>query len=361
VRLGLVAAVLAVLAAAALVAVGRAPTRAVAQEECADPGFVTDYNTFVLGDHRIVNDSVNGRMAVGRDAFLQQAGIGNGLTDDAGRVDLVVGRDIVSGGNARANHGAVTYGRNLTGALSAFGPITRADPPFDFSQTFVALRAAQQSWADVTPNGTVTPPEFSYSPIQFTGDDAKVNVFEVKASVLQSAQVIQIRVPAGASTLINVTGETYTSAAYPTVAMRFWDGSKYVQFSDTAPNDRVEQARRDLLWSFPDASSVQLGGNIDWQGSVLAPRALVLLADNTRFHGTLVAENLEEEGTATLPGFGGCLPPPCPPVPTPTPTPTETPTPTPTPTPTVDPGSGGEQGPPEEPDGSGGVPPGEDG
>jgi cell division septation protein DedD len=48
--------------------------------------------------------------------------------------------------------------------------------------------------------------------------------------------------------------------------------------------------------------------------------------------------------------------------PTPTPTPTETPTPTPTPTPTatVDPGTGGE-GLPEEPSGTGGVPPEEDG
>jgi outer membrane biosynthesis protein TonB len=48
------------------------------------------------------------------------------------------------------------------------------------------------------------------------------------------------------------------------------------------------------------------------------------------------------------------------PTPTPTPTPTETPTPTPTPTPTVDPGTGGEEG-PEEPSGSGGVPPGDEG
>jgi outer membrane biosynthesis protein TonB len=54
------------------------------------------------------------------------------------------------------------------------------------------------------------------------------------------------------------------------------------------------------------------------------------------------------------------------PTPTETPTPTATPTPTPTPTPTVaptetpDPGTGGEPA-PEQPDGSGGVPPGQDG
>jgi outer membrane biosynthesis protein TonB len=49
--------------------------------------------------------------------------------------------------------------------------------------------------------------------------------------------------------------------------------------------------------------------------------------------------------------------------PTPTVEPTETPTPTvePTETPTEDPGTGGEEGPPEEPPGSGGVPPEEDG
>jgi choice-of-anchor A domain-containing protein/uncharacterized repeat protein (TIGR01451 family) len=337
VRLGLWVAVLSVLVAVALVAIARVPGRAIAQADCADPGFVTDYNTFVLGDHRVINDSVDGRMAVGRDAFVQQFGVGNRLSDDASRVDLLVGRDIVSGGNARANHGAVTYGRALTGALSAFGSIRQADPPFDFSQTFVALRAAQQSWADATPNGTVTLPEFSYSPINFRGTDPKINVFRVTAADLQGAQEIEIRVPDGASTLINVTGGSYTSGARPTTAMKFWTGSQYQQFSDNAPNDRVERARRDLLWSFPDASSVQLGPGLDWQGSVMAPRALVTLANNTRFHGTLVAENLEQQGTATLPGFEGCLPPPCPPVPTPTPTPTETPTVEPTATPTLEP------------------------
>jgi choice-of-anchor A domain-containing protein/uncharacterized repeat protein (TIGR01451 family) len=336
------AAVLALVAACALVASAREPVRAAQQGQCADPGFVTDYNTFVLGDHRVTNDSVDGRMAVGRDAFIQQFGVGNRLTPDATRVDLLVGRDIVSGGNARANNGAVTYGRTLSGALSAYGAITNTAPPFDFSQTFITLRSAQQSWADLAPNGTVTLPEFSYSPINFRGTDADLNVFRVSAANLQKAQQIQLRVPDGATTLINVTGSTYTSGFAPTYSMTFWDGSQYVQFSDTAPNDRVARARRDLLWSFPDATAVQLGATnsgIDWQGSVLAPRALVTLVDNTRFHGTLIAENLEQTGTATLPGFGGCLPPPCPPVPTPTPTstPTATPTSTPTVTPTTTP------------------------
>jgi choice-of-anchor A domain-containing protein/uncharacterized repeat protein (TIGR01451 family) len=331
------AAVLTLAWAGALVAFAREPGGArAAQEECADPGFVTDYNTFVLGDHRVINDSVDGRMAVGGDAIVQQFSVGQKLDPNASRVDFVVGGNIESGGNARANNGAVTYGDTLSGAFSAYGSITNVAPAFDFGQTFTTLRSAQQSWADLTPNGKVTLPEFSYNPINFTGTDDKLNVFSVKAVDLQGAQEIEIKVPDGATTLINVTGRTYTSGFRPTTSMRFWDGNAYVQFSDNAPNDRVARARKDLLWSFPDADSIQLGPGLDWQGSVLAPRSFVLLADNTRFHGTLIAQSLEQPGTATLPPFGGCLPPPCP---TPTATPTETPTQTPTETPTVSPTS----------------------
>jgi choice-of-anchor A domain-containing protein len=221
VRLGLVAAILALVAAGALVAAAREPARGAQETGCADPGVVTDYNTFVLGDHRVINDSVDGRMAVGRDAFIQQFGVGNRLSPDASRVDFVVGRNIVSGGNARANNGAVTYGGTLSGQLSALGSITNVAPPFDFAQTFTTLRSAQQSWADLKPSGTVTLPEFNYSPINFTGTAIDVNVFKVKATDLQSAQQIQIRVPDGATTLINVTGETYTSGFRPTYSMTF--------------------------------------------------------------------------------------------------------------------------------------------
>jgi choice-of-anchor A domain-containing protein/uncharacterized repeat protein (TIGR01451 family) len=335
----LVAAILALVGVCALVAAAREPRKLAAQTtECASSEIgIQDYNTFVLGDHRVINDSVDGRMAVGGNAIVQQFSVGQKLSANAARVDLVVGASIQSSGNARANSGAVTYGDTLTGQLSAYGSITNVEPPFDFLQTFTTLRAVQQSWADLAANGMVTPPQFDYSPINFTGTDSKLNVFKVEASDLQKPQNIDIKVPDGATTLINVTGETYTSGFRPTTAIRFWDGNQYVQFSDNPPNDLVKRAREDLLWSFPDASSVQLGPNLDWQGSVLAPRSFVLLADNTRFHGTLVAERLEQPGTATLPGFGGCLPPPCPPPPTPTPSPTETPTVIPTTTPTVTP------------------------
>ena len=142
-RLGLVAAVLALAFAGALVAGARERGGAhAAQEECADPGFVTDYNTFVLGDHRVTNDSVDGRMAVGRDAEVTQFSVGNRLEADASRVDMLVGRDLTAS-NAGANKGSVTYGRTLTGQMGALGTVTQDTLPFDMSQTFIALRSAQ--------------------------------------------------------------------------------------------------------------------------------------------------------------------------------------------------------------------------
>ena len=121
------AAVLALVFAGALVAVAREPGGArVAQAECADPGFVTDYNTFVLGDHRVINDSVDGRMAVGGDAIVAADERWPEARADASRLSTSwSGGNIESGGNARANNGAVTYGDTLTGAFSAYGSITQ--------------------------------------------------------------------------------------------------------------------------------------------------------------------------------------------------------------------------------------------
>ena len=188
-RLGVVAAFLALVAASALVAIARVPSRAVAQSGCADPGFVTDYNTFVLGDHRVVNDSVDGRMAVGRDAFIQQFGVGNRLSDDASRVDLLVGRDIVSGGNARANHGAVTYGRTLSAARSRRSGRSRR-PTRRSTSRRRSSRCALPSSRGRTRRRTARSrcPSSATARSSFTGTDAKVNVFRLTAAVTAVAR-----------------------------------------------------------------------------------------------------------------------------------------------------------------------------
>jgi choice-of-anchor A domain-containing protein/uncharacterized repeat protein (TIGR01451 family) len=338
------AAAVAVAAAAVPVATSASdPVRArSAQVECADLAPVTDFNTFVLGDHRITNNDVYGRVAIGGDALFNtlapqgSISLGNGLSPkNVNRNDLIVRGDIVSPGNVAVNSGSVIYAGALRGSIGAYGSVTRiaeADLPFDFNDVFVRLSALQDSWADIPDQKD---PQVIGSGdntrLRFVGTSRTLNVFSVSAAELQRAATIQIGVPGGtATTLINVSGRSYTSADRPTTETTFNVGDpvgndfEKVGVGDTT-SDKAK-ARAKVVWSFHEADTVQLGyetnqgPTVRWEGTVIAPKATVLLGRSTDLIGTLVAGRLEQTGTARVPGLGdgACLPPPCEPVGPPT-------------------------------------------
>jgi choice-of-anchor A domain-containing protein/uncharacterized repeat protein (TIGR01451 family) len=350
------------------VAVGASEETAMAQTTCADLSPAADFNTFVHGDHRINNNDVYGRLAAGGNAIFndQQLGevaMGNGLATDLERLDLIVGGDIVSPGNARVNRGSAVYAGTLTGSLEAAGTVTRIaeeDLPFSFGDTFERLRSLQETWADIRPY--LTPRPAGNNALRFIGTDDRLNVFRVSASTLESARTIQIGVPNGtATTLINVTG-SYTSAAEPTTAITFnvddpvGDDFEQVGGGDTTSAKAIARGR--LVWNFHDAEVVQIGtdvvaGNpsLAWQGSVFAPRATVVLARTATVYGAVIALRLEQTGRARLPGIAdACLPPSCPPTPPdpdpPDPAPPE-PEPPPLPSEPIAPAEPGDSSPPE--------------
>jgi choice-of-anchor A domain-containing protein/uncharacterized repeat protein (TIGR01451 family) len=315
---------------------GSEPVRAQsAQAGCADLAPVTSFNTFVLGDHRILNNDVYGRMAVGGDALLNtpvQEGsisIGNALAKNADRNDLIVRGDIVSPGTAQVNSGSVIYAGTLTGNVGApSGTVTQvavADLPFDFDDVFVRLRALQDTWADL--NHQKAPEVIGSGDntrVRFVGTSRTLNVFSVSAATLQRAATIQIGVPGGtATTLINVSGNSYTSAYRPTVATAFNVddpvGNEFEKVGAGDVDSPKARARAKVVWNFHEADTVELGYDtsqgptVRWEGTVIAPNATVLLGRSTDFFGTLVAGRLEQTGTARLPGLAGgaCLPPPC--------------------------------------------------
>jgi choice-of-anchor A domain-containing protein/uncharacterized repeat protein (TIGR01451 family) len=306
------------------------PVRArTAQTECADLAPVTDFNTFVLGDHRITNNDVFGRMAVGGDALFGSAGsvsIGNGMPMDVGRNDLIVRGDIIAAGNVRAGHGSVVYAGMLQGSIGAAGTVTQideADLPFGFDVVFGLLNLLQDAWADL-PNQKE--PELigaggDNPRLRFVGTSSTLNVFSVSAATLQRAETIQIGVPGGtATTLINVSGATYTSADRPTTATTFnVDDPVGNDFEKVGAGDVTSakgKARARVVWSFHEAETLQFGyetnqgPTVHWEGSVIAPKATVLLGRSTDFFGTLVAARLEQTGTARLPSLAddACLP-----------------------------------------------------
>lgn len=325
--------------AAAVVAWGPARVAAKTESDCMqDPLGPPGWTIVTFGDLTLSNTDSEGRLAVGRDATLTSYGVASSLPTDPARVDLATGRDLTAN-NSGLNHGSATYVRTFSGNLTApNGTITRAAPPFDFDALFQGLAIRSSAWAELDADGTVGDRQDDGSRL-FSGTNAVRNVFRVSATTLADTGEIRIRVPFGSTTLINVTGTSYS--ALGTYAISYWNGSAYVQLGSPESNPDLEALRRATLWNFPDAKDVTLGGSTAWQGAVLAPQAVVHLGYQ-QVNGEILAGALYGNGALHIHPPSPCLPdpepcPPNPPIPTPTPTPTVSPTPTPTPEPTVTP------------------------
>jgi choice-of-anchor A domain-containing protein len=276
-----------------LAALAVLPSRAVAAD-CAVPGVPGQFDVFTAGamTANAGGATIQGRVAAGGDARVQGITLGTNppLTPDANRADLVVGRNLtVDGGGGSVPYGRVTYGGALTatGALTALGGLHRAQPSFDFAAEVTTLKERSAQWADLPANGVIG--GLGSYDIRFTGTNATRNVFAVTSAALQGYGQITIDVPPGSTTLINVSGSSFTSALYRMVL--------------------VGATPETVLWNFPLATSVQQASGLEWQGTLLAPNAAASLS-NGQLHGQLLAASatIGSEGVFHHP-FTGCLPP----------------------------------------------------
>jgi choice-of-anchor A domain-containing protein/uncharacterized repeat protein (TIGR01451 family) len=315
-----------------------------ADSDCMDLplGPVPGWDMVVMGDV-VWNAAENqGRAAVGRDAKLTSFGVGTRLPTDRTRLDLAVGRDLQFV-NSGLNNGRATYGRTLSGPQDTTY-FAKAAPPFDFAALFDALNVRSSYWATEVPaNGTVGNHQDGSPGIQLTGTDPVRNVFALTAAKLASANSVYIRVPVGSTTLINVTGAAYANTGM--YEIRYWDAAsgQFVQLNDPETRPGLERLRTGTLWNFSEAQTIALPPYMSWQGSILAPRAVMTISGGNVNGALAVAAISGNTGETHSHPPDVCLPDPtpCPPVPPdPTPTPTTTPTvapPTPTPTATATP------------------------
>jgi choice-of-anchor A domain-containing protein len=281
-----------VLAAALAASGATAPGPAVAQRQaCGGLGDASDFVAFSRGDFTAGNTQIAGRVAAGGNVSLANYGLGSALSYDPARVDLIVGGNLTAT-NGSVQNGGVTYGGTVSGQVYAAGPVRQAPPPFSFDEAFDTLRERSAQWFDLPANGSISGP--TYGALTLSGSDPDLNVFAVSAAKLQSAQRITVNVPAGSTTIVNVSGSTYTTAAYPT--------------STVEP----ESLSNTLLWNFPLATSVQIGPGLAWQGTVLAPSAVLSLPQNGQLNGQALAKRIDGGITMNYRLFTGCPPPPPP-------------------------------------------------
>ncbi|GLW52620.1 choice-of-anchor A family protein [Kitasatospora phosalacinea] len=304
------------LALAALVVPTAATAAPTTGGTCFDLGVAGKYGEFIEGNDTHSPDA-EGAVAVGGNADFSKSGftVGNELTQAEvaalpGGYSLVVGGDLIqNGAHVQVMKGKGVYAGKVVGGGQLEG-VSKGTSPIDFGKEFAHLRHVSTELAKTTGGAPVS----DGRTITFTGTDATTNVFTVAADVLQKAGDVYLKVPAGSTTIINVTGGSYDQTkgpGGPTTGFWIWDNAKgkYVQDDKSQSADGGAE-RAELLWNLPTATAVTKHSGNAWPGSILAPNAAFDLGTGGPVNGSVWAKSLTGSGGAETHHypFGGCLP-----------------------------------------------------
>lgn len=293
-------------------------------------GIAGKYGEFVLGDDTHSPDA-EGAVAVGGNAdFRGGFSVANELSAsevDAlpGRASLVVRGDLVNGGTATVvmKGNAVVGGAVKDRKIEMHnGTSSRQADLIDFEAEFAKLRSYSSALAgeSATAGAQV---KLDGPKLTLEGGNSARNVFSVSADQLEKAKEVFIKVPAGATTIVNVSGQEYDMAGARTTGFFLSGGQDFV-LDDKLQSASDGKVRAKLLWNFPDATKVTKNSQAAWPGSVLAPKAHLELGTAAPVNGSVWVASLHGSGGAETHHFPftGCLPE----VPgTETPSPSETP------------------------------------
>ncbi len=301
-----------------LISVPAAQATPAGPSECATDAFgvAGRYGEFVLGDD-VHSPDAEGAVAVGGDAdFRGGFSVANELTAAEvaalpGQASLVVRGDLLNGSSVTAvmKGNAVVGGKVGDRAVELHSGSFRKDAGLiDFDAEFTKLRGYSAALAgEAATDGTQVKADDSR--LTLTGDNTTRNVFRVTAGQLEQAKEVFIKVPAGATSLVNVSGGSYDMAAAGTTGFFLSGGQDFV-LDDKLQSASDGKVRARLLWNFPDARTITKNSQAAWPGSVLAPRAHLELGTAAPVNGSVWVASLHGSGGAETHHFpfGGCLP-----------------------------------------------------
>ncbi len=258
---------------------------ALIQKDTFDLGPAADYNLFVFSDLNQPSSDTQGKLAVGRDAYLTSYSVGYNLINSSRGADvLIAGRELtfISGAVYGGN---VVYGdtSNLpTSQVSILQGTVRKDSVIDFNFAQTYLNNLSNQLAGYNVNGTTT---FEYGGLFLSGTDPLTNVFHVSGNNLSMANNMEINIPKGSVGIVNIDGN-----------MIEWSGGLTI-YGGTIEN---------VLYNFYQADTLTIH-HIDIRGSVLAPRSFVDFISGVQ-NGQMVAKNLVGTGQFNNTKFTGYLP-----------------------------------------------------
>jgi choice-of-anchor A domain-containing protein/uncharacterized repeat protein (TIGR01451 family) len=248
-------------------------------------GPATGFNVFVLGDINQPSADIEGKVAVGNNAYFSNYSVGDKLTNLNGSTDVLIVNNNLSFTSGAVYNGNVVYG-NVTNlpinAVSILNGTLRQDHPIDFTAAGNYLNNLSTTLSNYTVNGTTA---FAWNGLTLTGTNALLNVFTVNGTDLNSANSMEVDVPNGAVVVINVNGTNVQ-----------WHGGLVV--NGTAINN--------VIYNFPEAINLKISG-IDVQGSILAPKAQLDYPAGV-INGQVIAKNISGQGQFNNKLFLGNIP-----------------------------------------------------
>jgi choice-of-anchor A domain-containing protein len=303
---------LAVMVCGFTILLGAGATAASAQVQCATLPVPFQFTEFTGSTATRTSTDSSGRVAYGGNASLTSMGVGSSpsLPNDSARLDLIAGANLTTNNGGQVFHGSARYAGTLTVTpANSFGhpngTLTQGAPPFSFAGEMAGLQALASSLGALsqTAGATITEVNPYFSTLELVGMNASTNVFNLTAVQATNARIVRVRVPAGATAIINLPNAGFASQL---VGIEFWNGASYVQVNDAAQTPALEAMRAATLWNLPVATSLSFS-SVNWGGTILAPAATTTF-NNGQLNGSVLTNVLTGSGETHLHNFNGCLP-----------------------------------------------------
>jgi choice-of-anchor A domain-containing protein len=220
-------------------------------------------------------------------------------------VDIVDGNRLQVGGNDSKTtaYGNLRYAGTLSGQVEvvpAGESIHDADSTGQYSSLRGYIEDRSECAATATATGSVT---VDGPQVTFTGDGTSLlQVFDLPGDIGgdRAADMVFTGIPAGATVLVNMTGTT------PTVNTNTGSG---------LAGDPTTDLRPRLMWNFPNATTAEIKGGAQFQGSILGgnPSGTLTISapgQNGRVYvaGNLVLTNSSAGAEIHAYPFDGVLP-----------------------------------------------------
>jgi len=261
------------------------------------------FDLFVLQDMEAHQSDVEGKIAVGGDATLEDFAVGMELGDAVNFTD-----SLIVNGNLKFQRGRVYHGNIVTGGNADIrnvglydrmpavaNGVIRNGNPLDFIALAQDVKNRSNRWASLSSNASVrTVGDDSGWQLFLKGSDPSLNVFQLNSVVLGGTNTFYLDVPLQSTALINVSGEQVKMSGfgfYRKVA------GEWLRVPDNRPNDNPALAfrhdgslTRQVQFNFFSANTLDIH-SIGIKGNILAPWAKTSFYDG-HIDGNLIVQSL---------------------------------------------------------------------